>query len=90
MPSLISNNNSAISIQILPQLRSANLFTKKDEQIIMSDTRRRERVIRFLDLLEKKKTDVYEKFQDILGDVYPQLLLSLTDWEDEGEGPLRK
>lgn len=74
--------------QILPPLRSANMFTKKDEQFILSDNRRRERVIRFLDLLEKKKTEVYEKFQEILGDVYPQLLLSLTDWEDEGDGPL--
>ena len=65
------------------------MITKNDEADIMKDSRRRERVIRFLDLLEKKKTEVYDRFQDVLGDYYPQLLLLLNDWEGGGEHPLR-
>ncbi len=52
----------------------------------MSDPRRRERASRFLDILEKKKTESYECFLEVLEEYYPHLYLSLIDWEEDPEG----
>ena len=42
------------------------------------------RVVIFLDKLEKKKTEIYTTFLDILADFDPHLYLMLTDEEFEG------
>lgn len=70
---------------VLPELRADDSFSKKDEESISADPRRRERVIKFLDILEKKKTEVYKRFLDILEHHFPHIFLMLTDWDqDEG------
>ncbi|ELU10124.1 hypothetical protein CAPTEDRAFT_187289 [Capitella teleta] len=70
--------------EVLPKLRVDNSFTKKDEEAIMSDPRRRERVIKFLDLMEKKKTEVYHRFLDIIENHFPHIFLMITDdWKEE-------
>lgn len=73
---------------ILGSMRQDNHFSEKDEELILHDSRRRERVIRFLDVLEKKKSEVYHSFLEVLGDLYPHLYLSLSDWEDESDLPV--
>ena len=71
--------------RILIPLREEGLFTDMDEADIHRDTRRREQVVSFLNILEKKKTEVYQKFVEILEEEYPHLYLQLTDWENDGD-----
>jgi len=71
--------------RVLIPLRQEGLFTDKEEDAIMGDTRRREQVVSFLNILEKKKTETYQKFVEILEEEYPHLYLQLTDWENDAD-----
>lgn len=76
--------------RVLPPLRADGSFSEKDEEAITGDPRRREQVVTLLNILEKKKTEVYQKFVEILEEEYPHLYLQLTDWEnnDDIEQPI--
>lgn len=66
---------------VLPLLKKPGMFTSEDETKILADPRRRERVILFLNMLEKKSTETYEAFCEILEDHFPHLFLLLTEWD---------
>jgi len=76
--------------QILPSLRRPDMFNQDDENKILSDPRRRERVIIFLNILEKKSPETYQAFCDVIGARFPHLFLLLSSWDDDDyiSGPL--
>jgi len=69
--------------QVLPQLKRPDMYTQDDENKILSDPRRRERVVLFLNILEKKSPETFQAFCDILSERFPHLFLLLSDWDDE-------
>jgi len=68
---------------VLPPLRAANYFTDEEEQMILADPRRRDRVALFLDMVTKKGTDTFKAFSDILADQSPHLFLIMSEWDKE-------
>ena len=70
---------------VLPLLAGPNRFTPDDVARIMADTRRRERVILFLDTMEKKTSDTFQAFCDILEEQSPHLFLALSEWDADDE-----
>lgn len=68
---------------VLPLLKKPGMFTSEDETKILADPRRRERVIMFLNVLERKSTETYEAFCEILEDHFPHLFLLLTEWDKD-------
>lgn len=68
---------------VLPLLKKPGMFTSEDETKILADPRRRERVIMFLNMLERKSSETYEAFCEILEDHFPHLFLLLTDWDQD-------
>ena len=56
---------------------------QEDERQIMTDPRRRERIMVFLTLLEHKSSETYEAFCEILEERFPHLFLLLSDWDDD-------
>lgn len=70
---------------VLPLIKKPGMFSDDDERKILSEPRRRERVVQFLDMMEKKTTDTYQAFCDILEELYPHLFLTLTDWDKDDQ-----
>lgn len=68
---------------VLPSLRAAKYFTVEEEQEILSDPRRRDRVALFLDMIAKKGTDTFKAFSDVLADQSPHLYLTMSEWDKE-------
>jgi len=68
---------------ILPALRAANHFTVDEEQKIMSDPRRRDRVALFLDMVAQKGTETFKAFSNVLADQSPHLYLTMSEWDQE-------
>ena len=68
---------------VLPSLRAANYFTDEEEQMILADPRRRDRVAIFLDMVTKKGSDTFKAFSDILADQSPHLYLIMSEWDKE-------
>ena len=74
---------------MLPMLKKPDMYTQEDEQKIYSDPRRRERMMLFLSIMERKSPETFQAFCDILEERFPHLylLLSDSDWADDGAGP---
>jgi hypothetical protein len=68
---------------VLPLLKRSNMYTQDDEKKILSDPRRRERMILFLNIMEKKSDETFQAFCDILEERFPHLFLLLSDWDDD-------
>lgn len=68
---------------ILPPLRAANHFTVQEEQTIMADPRRRDRVALFLDMVAQKGTETFKAFSNVLADQSPHLYLTMSEWDKE-------
>lgn len=68
---------------ILPSLRAARYFTADEEQTILADPRRRDRVSLFLDMVAQKGTDTFKAFSDVLADQSPHLYLIMSEWDKE-------
>ena len=68
---------------ILPPLRAANHFTVQEEQTIMADPRRRDRVAMFLDMVAQKGTETFKAFSNVLADQSPHLYLTMSEWDKE-------
>ena len=66
---------------VLPALRESGHFNSKEEQAVTSESARRRRVTKLLDLLEKKKTEAFDVFVDALEEQYTHLYLQLTGFE---------
>jgi len=70
-------------LQLLPLLKRPSMFNQEDETKIMSDPRRRERMILFLNIMEKKSCETFQAFCEILESRFPHLFLLLSDWDDD-------
>jgi len=68
---------------ILPALRAAKYFTVEEEQTILADPRRRDRVALFLDMVAKKGTETFKAFSNVLADQSPHLYLTMSEWDKE-------
>jgi len=68
---------------ILPPLRAAKYFTDEEEQMILNDPRRRDRVALFLDMVATKGTETFKAFSDVLADQSPHLFLIMSEWDKE-------
>jgi len=68
---------------ILPTLRARNYFTVDEEQNILADPRRRDRVALFLDMVAQKGTETFKAFSDVLADQSPHLYLVMSEWDKE-------
>jgi len=73
-------------LHVLPLLKRPEMYTKEDEKKIMSDPRRRERMVLFLTIMERKSCETYQAFCDILEARFPHLFLLLSDWDDDDNG----
>jgi hypothetical protein len=71
---------------VLPRLVGAKLFTREEEAQIMTDPRRRERVVMFIGMLEKKNSDTFKTFSNILADQNPHLYLVMSEWDKDDYG----
>jgi len=72
-------------LQVLPLLKRPEMYTKEDEAKILSDPRRRERMVLFLNLMEKKSCETFQAFCEILEARFPHLFLLLSDWDDDDD-----
>jgi len=72
-------------LHVLPLLKRPDMYTPEDEKKIMSDPRRRERMILFLTIMERKSCETYQAFCEILESRFPHLFLLLSDWDDDGD-----
>jgi len=61
------------------------MYTAEDEKKILSDPRRRERMVLFLNIMERKSCETYQAFCEILEGRFPHLFLLLSDWDDDGD-----
>jgi len=68
---------------ILPPLRAGRHFTVEEEQTILADPRRRDRVALFLDMVAQKGTDAFKAFSNALADQSPHLYLIMSEWDKE-------
>lgn len=68
---------------VLPSLRAGKHFTVEEEQTILADPRRRDRVALFLDLVAKKGTESFKAFSEVLADQSPHLFLIMSEWDQE-------
>jgi hypothetical protein len=73
--------------QVLPLLKRPEMYTQEDEAKIMSDPRRRERMMLFLTIMERKSCETYQAFCEILEARFPHLFLLLSDWDDDDSLP---
>lgn len=58
----------------------------EDEDKIINDPRRRQRIAVFLGLLEEKSSETFQVFVEALAEHYPHIYLKLTDWEEDDLG----
>jgi len=68
---------------VLPLLKRPDMFNQDDETKILSDPRRRERMILFLNIMEKKSCETFQAFCEILEARFPHLFLLLSDWDED-------
>jgi len=68
---------------VLPALRAAGHFTVDEEQKILADPRRRDRVALFLDMIGQKGTETFKVFSNTLADQSPHLYLIMSEWDKE-------
>jgi len=68
---------------ILPPLRAAGHFSVDEEQTVMADPRRRDRVALFLDMVAQKGTETFKAFSNVLADQSPHLYLIMSEWDKE-------
>lgn len=67
---------------VVPLVRKYRLLTPEEERTILDDPDTAHRTEIFLDLLEMKSPDAFEKVCDCLADTYPHVYLAI-----QGEGP---
>ena len=67
---------------VMDVMKEEGWMTSKDETDILSDPARRQRATRFLDILEKKKTQAFYTFLDSLEEKYTHLYLILSGFEN--------
>jgi len=79
-PYLIAQIDAA---KLTPQLRQHQVITEEQERLILADPDCERRTETFLDLLETKPVGEYEKFVEIVGEMYPHVYLALTGADDE-------
>jgi hypothetical protein len=72
-------------LEVLPLIKRKDMYTKEDEAKILSDPRRRERVVLFLNILERKSCETFQAFCEILESRFPHLFLLLSDCDDDGD-----
>jgi len=68
---------------VLPPLRAANHFSFDEEQTILADPRRRDRVALFLDMVAQKGSETFKAFSNVLADQSPHLYLVMAEWDQE-------
>ena len=68
---------------VLPSLRAAGFFTVQEEQTILADPRRRDRVALLLDMISQKGSETFKAFSNELADQSPHLYLIMSEWDKE-------